>query len=363
MAEQLLILANQNPQTTLVLLLSMLILILIALLFLIWQYFKLRRGLRAYSLILERFGEQEIQAELAKILSFETEHNLRIEKLEKHAISADEVLAEHLTHLKGVIQRVGLVRYNAFPDVAGDQSYSLALLDLHGTGVILTTLHGRAEARTYAKNVIKGASNYPLLPEEQQAIYQATRHSAGGNAHEATAKVSASEKHQQAFLLGRRIDMPLPEVLIEEREHLHQVENDQHENGQLVMPEEMRIEPFSETVTVVTRSQQDQPSSQAIYEIGPDSEWSDQPNIPPPPWSAQPGVKPLSRSNLVGASPIPRGSNPIGAVQEIPLVDEERVTTTTSASSAGFRATSEEAKLVNEDATATDVTQKTPRKP
>ena len=71
------------------------------------------------------------------------------------------------------LRKVGLVRYDAFEDVGGGQSFSAALLDEGGNGVVLTSIHGRGESRTYGKAVRGGASEHTLSPEEQQAIAQA----------------------------------------------------------------------------------------------------------------------------------------------------------------------------------------------
>jgi hypothetical protein len=70
----------------------------------------------------------------------------------------------------GALRRLALVRYDAFGDMGGRLSWSLALLDDSGEGVVLTSIHGRSEARTYAKNVSGWTSDQQLSPEEQDAI-------------------------------------------------------------------------------------------------------------------------------------------------------------------------------------------------
>jgi membrane protein implicated in regulation of membrane protease activity len=74
---------------------------------------------------------------------------------------------------KGSLRHVGLVRYDAFGDVGGRQSWSIALLDDAGDGVVLTAIHGRSEARSYAKSVAGWRSEQPLSPEEQDAVASA----------------------------------------------------------------------------------------------------------------------------------------------------------------------------------------------
>ena len=68
------------------------------------------------------------------------------------------------------LQKVGVVRFNPFQDSGGDQSFAIALLDHDGTGLVISSLHGRAETRLYAKQVANGRSKQSLSDEEQQAI-------------------------------------------------------------------------------------------------------------------------------------------------------------------------------------------------
>jgi Protein of unknown function (DUF4446) len=74
---------------------------------------------------------------------------------------------------KGALRHLGVVRYDAFSDVGGRQSWSLALLDDDGNGVVLTAIHGRSEARSYAKSVAGWRSEQPMSPEEQDAVASA----------------------------------------------------------------------------------------------------------------------------------------------------------------------------------------------
>ena len=71
------------------------------------------------------------------------------------------------------VQKVGILRYNAFDDVGGEQSFSVALLDANATGVVISGLCGREETRVYAKPVRAGRSTHNLSDEEITAIAQA----------------------------------------------------------------------------------------------------------------------------------------------------------------------------------------------
>ena len=68
------------------------------------------------------------------------------------------------------MRHLAVVRYDAFGDMGGHLSWSLALLDDGGDGVVLTSIHGRSEARTYAKNVAGWRCEQQLSPEEEEAV-------------------------------------------------------------------------------------------------------------------------------------------------------------------------------------------------
>ena len=68
------------------------------------------------------------------------------------------------------LRHLAVVRYDAYGDMGGHLSWSLALLDDRGNGAVLTSIHGRSEARTYAKNVTGWTSDQQLSPEEQEAV-------------------------------------------------------------------------------------------------------------------------------------------------------------------------------------------------
>jgi hypothetical protein len=68
------------------------------------------------------------------------------------------------------VQRVGLVRYDAFEDMGGHLSFSAALLDGSGNGLVITSINGRQDTRCYAKPVQSWNSRHNLSEEEEQAI-------------------------------------------------------------------------------------------------------------------------------------------------------------------------------------------------
>lgn len=70
------------------------------------------------------------------------------------------------------VQRVGLVRFNPFSDTGGSQSFTLALLDGHDNGLVMTSLYARTGHRWYIKEVAKGKGKELALSREEQAAVQ-----------------------------------------------------------------------------------------------------------------------------------------------------------------------------------------------
>ncbi|HBI17212.1 MAG TPA: hypothetical protein DDY52_03655 [Candidatus Moranbacteria bacterium] len=69
------------------------------------------------------------------------------------------------------IQKVGVVRYNPFKDMGGNQSFSIAMLDRDNSGLIISTLATRDGVRVFSKSIINGECNdFPLIEEEKRAI-------------------------------------------------------------------------------------------------------------------------------------------------------------------------------------------------
>jgi len=71
------------------------------------------------------------------------------------------------------LRGVEIVRYDALHEMSGQLSFSLALLNALGDGVVLSSINGRAETRTYAKPVLSGEGKQELSPEEAQAVQSA----------------------------------------------------------------------------------------------------------------------------------------------------------------------------------------------
>jgi hypothetical protein len=76
--------------------------------------------------------------------------------------------------IQGSYQKFAMVRYNPFRETGGDQSFSMALLDLRDNGIVITSIHGREVDRIYAKEITNGKSKHNLSAEEIEAIKGAT---------------------------------------------------------------------------------------------------------------------------------------------------------------------------------------------
>ncbi len=85
------------------------------------------------------------------------------------------LLARTRAELADALRHVSVVRYDAFGDMGGRLSFSAAMLDDGGDGLVLTAIHGRSETRSYIKGVKNGSSEASLSPEEQQAVTFALR--------------------------------------------------------------------------------------------------------------------------------------------------------------------------------------------
>jgi hypothetical protein len=97
---------------------------------------------------------------------------------ERHRLQAEvESLSARVKHLeekgKSAKRHVGLVRFDAFEDVGGSQSFALAVLDDRGDGAVLSSIVGRQTCRVFAKALVGGRSERELSGEEQRAIREA----------------------------------------------------------------------------------------------------------------------------------------------------------------------------------------------
>ena len=92
------------------------------------------------------------------------------ETVRSQIAGASERGASNEASLRLCLQKVGLLRYDAFPDMGGEQSFSIALLDSGDNGLVVSGLTSRHDMRVYAKPVVGGVSAFSLTDEERRAI-------------------------------------------------------------------------------------------------------------------------------------------------------------------------------------------------
>jgi uncharacterized protein DUF4446 len=138
---------------------------------------KVRRLQAAQRAVLGETGEQDLVAHAQSLQA--TFGELKA-KVERTFGLLDRRLANAERRLEGSISHSAVIRYDAYNEMSGRQSSSLALLDDTGTGVVMSSILHREQARTYVKDVRDGRSELELSPEETEAIQSAL---ASGEGH------------------------------------------------------------------------------------------------------------------------------------------------------------------------------------
>ncbi len=98
-----------------------------------------------------------------------------LEKLQEQIDGLRKIQSEHGRALSSCISNVGVVRFDAFDDVGGEQSFAIVMLDSAKNGVAFSSLYGRQDSRVYAKAIYGGQGERPLSAEEQQALSKALK--------------------------------------------------------------------------------------------------------------------------------------------------------------------------------------------
>jgi hypothetical protein len=142
---------------------------------------KLRRVRSAQRAVLGDSGERDLVTQAVQL-----EHGFAQLRdwLEKTARELEERMSLGEQRLDGCIAYRALVRYDAYGEMSGRQSSSIALLDAHRSGVVVSSIMHRDQARVYVKQIFEGESEIELMPEERQAIDAAL---AGGAVERASA--------------------------------------------------------------------------------------------------------------------------------------------------------------------------------
>jgi len=128
---------------------------------------RLRRLRAAQSALLGEAGTQDL---VAHALAIDREFQLLQDTTRDAVDQMNERVNQAERRLDGAVAYRGLVRYDAYNEMSGHQSTSIALLDATRSGVVLSSIHHREQARMYAKQVRDGRAELELSPEEAEAV-------------------------------------------------------------------------------------------------------------------------------------------------------------------------------------------------
>jgi len=128
-------------------------------------FLKLRRIRSAQSVLLGS-GKDDL-------VDFAVSLQTRIDDVHRAVDEVAVALTRVDRRIDGCLSNTSIVRYDAYEDVGGHQSASLALLDAARTGVVVSAIQGRDYARIYAKEIDRGRASVTLSPEEQAAVDRA----------------------------------------------------------------------------------------------------------------------------------------------------------------------------------------------
>lgn len=139
------------------------------LLYMVRVSMKLTRFMKRYRIFMR--GKDGVSLEKAFSQKF-----LEVDKI----IELNKVHANEIRRIKEIQSRtankIGIVKYDAFPDVGGRLSFALAMLDESDSGFVLNAIHGREGCYTYIKEIVKGESYVVLGQEEKEALRQAVNY-------------------------------------------------------------------------------------------------------------------------------------------------------------------------------------------
>ena len=155
-----------DPGIILIVMMAVMVFVLI---YMVRLSMKLTRFLKRYRIFMR--GKDAVSLEKAFTQKF-----LEVDKL----MEINKIQANEISRIKDILSRttnkIGIVKYDAFPDVGGKLSFALAMLDESNTGFVLNAIHSREGCYTYIKEIVKGESYIVLGQEEKDALRQAVNY-------------------------------------------------------------------------------------------------------------------------------------------------------------------------------------------
>lgn len=143
---------------------SISIILLIGFIIIVSKFYSINKK---YKKFLDKLGNgNDIQEDLETFM-------YRVEKVEQQNAQTLNYVKEVDKEMEKCIQKIGIVRYNAYKDMGSDLSFALAMLDENDDGIVLNGIYSREMSNIYAKPVEKGKSSYTITDEEKQAIEKA----------------------------------------------------------------------------------------------------------------------------------------------------------------------------------------------
>jgi len=154
---------TSDPQSALIVALVGIVVGVVGVALGVYALTRLSRLYRAYELLQVAEGRETIVDVMGRTMD-------EFADLRDEVLRLESQLAATRRDLNMALRHVSVVRYDAFGDMGGRFSFSAALLDDAGDGLVITSIHARSETRTYLKGLAAGDSDITLSPEELQAV-------------------------------------------------------------------------------------------------------------------------------------------------------------------------------------------------
>ena len=152
-----------------IIMILLMVLMVFVLLYLVRVSMKLSRFLKRYRIFMR--GRDAVSLEKAFAQKF-----LEVDKLVEITKNQTMEIRKVRDVLGRTTNKIGIVKYDAFPDVGGKLSFALAMLDESNSGFVLNAIHSREGCYTYIKEIVKGESYIVLGQEEKDALRQAVNY-------------------------------------------------------------------------------------------------------------------------------------------------------------------------------------------
>jgi hypothetical protein len=128
---------------------------------------------RRVSKLRRRYSTKLMDGSVGEIVDCLAQQTSAVTAIETRLDEIGAKQAEQADAIAGCVQKVGLVRFDAFDDIGGEQSFAIVLLDGSGSGMAISSLYGRHDSRLYAKGITNGEGERALSDEERAAMSKA----------------------------------------------------------------------------------------------------------------------------------------------------------------------------------------------